>query len=121
MKECGSLVRSLCPCFLMSPLSVSQYLEVGGDQFDLLIFDEASQLQTAKAVGALSRAKAAVVVGDPRQMPPTSFFQGKESEEDFDEVADLESVLEDCLALTRIVRATQRNPVSTNNKQIKEV
>lgn len=99
MKECGSLVRSLCPCFLMSPLSVSQYLEVGGDQFDLLIFDEASQLQTAKAVGALSRAKAAVVVGDPRQMPPTSFFQGKESEEDFDEVADLESVLEDCLAL----------------------
>ncbi len=99
LSETGDLVRELCPCFLMSPLSVAQYLEPGKQQFDLLIFDEASQLQTCKAVGALSRAKNAVVVGDPRQMPPTSFFQGKGADEDYEDVADLESVLEDCLAL----------------------
>ena len=83
----------------MSPLSVAQYLEPGPGQFDLVVFDEASQLQTCKAVGALSRAKEAVIVGDPKQMPPTSFFQGKVGDEDYEEVADLESVLEDCLAL----------------------
>lgn len=97
--ECGDVVFSLCPCLLMSPLSVAQYLEPGSGQFDLIVFDEASQLQTCKAVGALSRAKEAVIVGDPKQMPPTSFFQGKMGEEDYEEVSDLESVLEDCLAL----------------------
>ena len=99
LSESGDVVRDLCPCFLMSPLSVAQYLEPGKQSFDLLIFDEASQLQTCKAVGALSRAKEAVIVGDPRQMPPTSFFQGKMDTADFEEVSDLESVLEDCLAL----------------------
>jgi superfamily I DNA and/or RNA helicase len=49
----------------------------GGQQFDLVIFDEASQLQACKAVGALSRAGNALAVGDSRQMPPTSFFQGR--------------------------------------------
>lgn len=97
--ECGDLVFSLCPCLLMSPLSVAQYLEPGSGQFDLIVFDEASQLQTCKAVGALSRAKEVVIVGDPKQMPPTSFFQGKIEDEDYEEVSDLESVLEDCLAL----------------------
>ena len=91
--ECPNIVFSLCPCLLMSPLSVAQYLEPGKQPFDLLVFDEASQLQTCKAVGALSRAKAAVIVGDPRQMPPTSFFQGKVEDEEYDKVSDLESVL----------------------------
>ncbi len=99
ISDSGDLIRGLCPCFLMSPLSVAAYLEPGSEQFDLIIFDEASQLQTCKAVGALSRAKSAIVVGDPRQMPPTSFFQGKSTDEDFEEMDDLESVLEDCLAL----------------------
>lgn len=99
MHDTGDVVRDLCPCFLMSPLSVAQYLEPGEQVFDLLIFDEASQLQTCKAIGPLSRAKEAVIVGDPRQMPPTSFFQGKTDSEDYEAVNDLESVLEDCLAL----------------------
>ncbi len=98
-RDCADTVFALCPCLLMSPLSVAQYLEPGSGQFDLLIFDEASQLQTCKAIGALSRAQNAVIVGDPRQMPPTSFFQGKVEGEDFEEVGDLESILEDCLAL----------------------
>ena len=97
--EASDMVLSFCPCVLMSPLSVAQYLEPGDEQFDLLIFDEASQLQTCKAVGALSRAKAAIIVGDPNQMPPTSFFKGAVTGEDYEEVADLESVLEDCLAI----------------------
>ena len=99
LSDTGDVVRDLCPCFLMSPISVAQYLEPGKQQFDLLIFDEASQLQTCKAIGALSRAKAAVIVGDPRQMPPTSFFQAKSDGADYEEVNDLESILEDCLAL----------------------
>lgn len=99
ISDCGDILFKLCPCLLMSPLSVSQYLEPGKEQFDLLIFDEASQLQTCKAIGALSRAKHAVIVGDPKQMPPTSFFQGKVTDEDYEEVSDLESILEDCLAL----------------------
>ena len=93
------LLSRLCPCMLMSPLSVAQYLDTANEPFDLVIFDEASQLQTAKAVGALGRAKAAIVVGDPRQMPPTAFFQGQLSDEGYEGIADLESILDDCLAL----------------------
>ncbi|MCL2750595.1 MAG: DUF4011 domain-containing protein, partial [Coriobacteriia bacterium] len=94
-----TLLPRLCPCMLMSPLSVAQYLDVSNEPFDLVIFDEASQLQTSKAVGALARAKAAVIVGDPQQMPPTSFFQGQLTDEAYDGLADLESILDDCLAL----------------------
>ena len=93
------LLPRLCPCMLMSPLSVSQYLDFASEPFDMVIFDEASQLQTCKAVGALARAKAAIIVGDPKQMPPTAFFQGQLSDEGFEGIADLESILDDCLAL----------------------
>ncbi len=64
-----------------------------------MVFDEASQLQTCKAVGSLARAKNAIIVGDPKQMPPTSFFQSQTSDEEFTDISDLESVLEDCLAI----------------------
>ncbi|MGI6231111.1 MAG: AAA domain-containing protein [Tractidigestivibacter sp.] len=98
-RDCGNILLSLCPCMLMSPLSVSQYLAPGKELFDLVIFDEASQLQTCKAVGALARGKEAIIVGDPKQMPPTSFFKEKIDDEEYDQVADLESVLDDCIAL----------------------
>lgn len=67
--------------------------------FDLVIFDEASQIPTNEAVGAIARGKAVVIVGDSKQMPPTTFFTAnKTTEEEFD-VDDLESILEDCQAL----------------------
>lgn len=98
-KEASTLIQKLCPCFMMSPLSAAQYLEPNMNLFDLVIFDEASQLPTSKAVGVLARGKSAVIVGDPNQMPPTSFFQTSSFDEDDFEHEDLESILDDCLAL----------------------
>ncbi|PKK40279.1 DNA helicase related protein [Clostridiaceae bacterium JG1575] len=93
------LLRRIAPCMMMSPQSVAQYLSPQADLFDLVIFDEASQMPTAEAVGALGRAKQAIIVGDPKQLPPTSFFAAQSGEE-MEERADLDSILEDALALS---------------------
>ncbi len=95
-----TLFPRLKPCLLMSPLSVAQYLDPSNTQFDLVIFDEASQVPTCEAVGAIARGKESIIVGDQMQLPPTTFFQTKESEEYEEEtLQDLESILDDCLAL----------------------
>ena len=93
------ILYRLTPCMLMSPNSVAQYLEQKNDLFDVVIFDEASQLPTCKAVGALARARNAVIVGDPKQMPPTSFFAGSGSIVEDLALDDLDSILDDALAL----------------------
>ncbi len=93
------LMKVVAPCMLMSPITVSQYLPPDSALFDLVIFDEASQIPTCEAVPALARAKSAVIVGDPKQMPPTSFFMSGAQDDEHPEAEDLESVLEDCLAL----------------------
>ncbi|SCY63061.1 DUF3320 domain-containing protein [Butyrivibrio sp. INlla14] len=93
------VLMKLCPCMLMSPISVAQYLSADNDLYDIVIFDEASQLPTCKAVGVLARGKNAVIVGDPNQMPPTSFFAGNTVDEDNLDIEDLYSILDDCLAL----------------------
>lgn len=95
-----ALLPRLAPCMLMSPISVAQYFEVNPNQFDLLIFDEASQLPTCEAVSSLARSKQAVIVGDPKQMPPTSFFMTNKVDEENMEIEDLESILDDCLSLS---------------------
>jgi very-short-patch-repair endonuclease/signal recognition particle GTPase len=74
MKKCLNAVHSIKPCFMMSPQSVAQLLDADTAQFDLILFDEASQLPTEDAVGAIIRGKQLVVVGDPKQLPPTNFF-----------------------------------------------
>ncbi len=94
-----NLIRRLCPCMLMSPISVAQYIDPSFPKFDLIIFDEASQLPTSEAVGAIARGENAVIVGDPNQLPPTSFFNAEHFDEENAEIEDLESVLDDCLAL----------------------
>lgn len=95
-----NLLPRLTPCMLMSPISVAQYLDPNGAKFDLVIFDEASQVPTAQAVGALARGHQAVIVGDPKQLPPTSFFSKNASDTDEEEaLQDMESILDDCLAL----------------------
>ncbi len=93
------LLRVAAPCLLMSPSTVSQYLPADPGLFDIVVFDEASQMPTCEAVPSLARAKSAIIVGDPKQMPPTSFFVNMETDEDNLENEDLESVLDDCLAL----------------------
>lgn len=94
-----TLMPKLCPCMLMSPMSVAQFLDLSQDKFDLVIFDEASQMPTSEAVGAIARGKSVIVVGDPKQMPPTSFFSSTNVSEDEAEIDDMESILEDCRTL----------------------
>ena len=98
-EEIPELLKVVAPCMLMSPMTVSQYLRAENGLFDLVIFDEASQIPTAEAIGSLARAKSAVVVGDPKQLPPTAFFSTNYVDEDNLENEDMESVLEDCLSL----------------------
>ena len=95
-----NLLRRMCPCMLMSPISVAQYIDPTFPKFDMVVFDEASQLPTAEAVGAIARGDSVIVVGDPRQLPPTSFFTATQIDEENYDKEDLESVLDDCLALT---------------------
>lgn len=95
-----TLLPRMCPCMLMSPLSVAQYIDPDADKFDLIVFDEASQMPTYEAIGAIARGKNVVIVGDPKQMPPTSFFSVNTVDEDNIEIEDLESILDDCLALS---------------------
>ncbi|MBS0995539.1 DUF3320 domain-containing protein [Gluconobacter cerinus] len=91
-------VRALTPCFMMSPLSVAQYLPPDSEPFDLVIFDEASQIPTWDAIGAIGRGRQVIVVGDPKQLPPTSFFARSENEDDDGELCDMESILDECRA-----------------------
>lgn len=88
----------------MSPMSVAQFLDLDQPPFDLVIFDEASQMPTSEAVGAIARGKSLVVVGDPKQMPPTSFFQMQQTDESQAENDDMESILDDCITLSMASR-----------------
>jgi very-short-patch-repair endonuclease len=99
LAEIPSVVLRLTPCLLMSPLSIAQYLSADASNFDLVIFDEASQIPVWDAVGAMARGKQVVMVGDPKQLPPTSFFgRSDAAEADSEDVeGDLESILDECL------------------------
>ena len=95
MSKAGSAIQSIKPVFMMSPLSIAKYIPPGSVLFDMVVFDEASQVRPVEAMGAVLRGKQAVVVGDSRQLPPTSFFDkagGDEGEEQSD-TQDLESIL----------------------------
>ena len=100
--EMPNLIQNLKPCFLMSPLSVSTYLDSDMCKFDVVIFDEASQIFPQDAIGSIYRAKQLIVVGDSKQMPPSDFFTSKTSlddedkTEDFDDTVDFESILDLC-------------------------
>jgi very-short-patch-repair endonuclease len=82
VENTGPLMQQLCPCWLMTPLAVAQFLKPGAVQFDLVIMDEASQLPPEDAWGVIARGKQLVVVGDPKQMPPSDFFSSSSGEED---------------------------------------
>ncbi|MDR0333366.1 MAG: DUF4011 domain-containing protein [Dysgonamonadaceae bacterium] len=95
-----TLLSRMCPCMLMSPISVAQYINPDAEKFDLIVFDEASQMPTYEAVGAIARGENMVIVGDPKQMPPTNFFSVNTVDEDNLDKEDLESILDDSLALS---------------------
>jgi hypothetical protein len=102
LREYGELITTVMPCVLVSPDSVARFFPAKAGLFDLVVFDEASQIRVADAVGALGRARAAVVVGDSRQLPPTTFFgepAGDEESADLGGLAveDEESILSECV------------------------
>ena len=96
MERACNAVQAIKPVFMMSPLSIANYLAPGSVKFDMVIFDEASQVRPVDAFGAILRAGQAVVVGDSQQLPPTNFFdaasQGSDEEDD-NIIADIESIL----------------------------
>ena len=85
IKKAAKDLLELKPCWMMSPLEIAKYLPSGEVEFDLVIIDEASQMTPENAVGALVRAKQAMIVGDVNQLPPTSFFQKIYEDEEIDE------------------------------------
>lgn len=104
-KMYGSLIHTLCPCFLMSPTAVVQYLDPDAYSFDAVIFDEASQIPTSEAIGAIARGKSVIIAGDQQQMPPTNFFSANVgAHDDYDNDIstlddDLESLLDDAIVM----------------------
>lgn len=97
IQEAGQGIQAIKPVFMMSPISIANFLPPGSVKFDLVIFDEASQVKPVDAFGAILRGKQLVVVGDSKQMPPTSFFdRGAEVDEEDNVTADLPSILGLC-------------------------
>ncbi len=99
----GGLIQKVKPCFMMSPLSVAQFCDPANIEFDVIVFDEASQIRPEDALGAMIRAKQAVVLGDTRQLPPTRFFDsivedfGHDGDQDYTTtITDVESILHQC-------------------------
>lgn len=106
----GHAIQALKPCFMMGPQAVAQYLAPGHLNFDIIIMDEASQLKPEQALGAIARGIQLVVVGDPKQLPPTSFFS-RMSAADGDSdgpnqlaATDAESILDVCIGHFQPVR-----------------
>lgn len=98
----GALITQITPCVLMSPESVARFFPAKAGMFDIVVFDEASQIRVADAVGAMGRGTAVVVVGDSKQMPPSSFAEvSADIEADIEAaaeiVADEESILTECV------------------------
>ena len=103
--ETGRVIQQIKPVFMMSPQSVAQFLGPGILEFDLLLIDEASQVRPVEALGAVARSRQLAVVGDHRQLPPTSFFRTTTRDDGFDsdqhdpdepDIEDLESILDVC-------------------------
>ncbi|MBG6183057.1 hypothetical protein IWX65_001004 [Arthrobacter sp. CAN_A214] len=104
----GDLITRIMPCVLVSPDSVARFFPATAELFDLVVFDEASQIRVADAVGAMGRGRAVVVVGDSKQMPPTSFAETTTDRDEDAELAnetveDEESILSECV-LARVPR-----------------
>ncbi|WP_233568141.1 DUF4011 domain-containing protein [Cohnella faecalis] len=108
-KAIPNLLLTLKPCLMMSPLSVSLFLDAENYNFDVIIFDEASQVCTEDAIGAIMRGRQVIIAGDNKQLPPTNFFAAStsdgdfdvdgEDDEDFDDADAFESILDESLTV----------------------
>lgn len=107
------VLTALKPCWAMSPLVVSQLLPLGKQYFDVVVFDEASQITPADAVGALARARQAVVAGDPRQLPPTSFFLTNPDDDGDDDAGQASSLVQNIESVLDVMSALLPPPIGT--------
>lgn len=98
VEEAGAAMQAIKPVWMMSPMSIANFLPPGSIDFDLIIFDEASQVRPVDALGAIMRGQQLVVVGDTKQLPPTSFFDKLNSdvEDEDNQTADIQSILGMC-------------------------
>lgn len=96
VRRAGNALAAIKPCFMMGPMSVAQYLARGEINFDLIVMDEASQMKPEDALGAIARGNQVVIVGDPNQLPPTSFFDRMidDDEEESTAIQESESILD---------------------------
>jgi hypothetical protein len=92
--QAGEAIQRIKPVLMMSPISVAQFLPPNSIGFDLLLIDEASQVRPEDALGAIARARQIVVVGDQKQLPPSSFFDRLSSSEENDEEEDVSGLLD---------------------------
>lgn len=98
----GELITQIMPCTMMSPDSIARFFPARPDLFDIVVFDEASQIRVADAIGAMGRSRSVVIVGDSKQMPPTSFAEASANVDDADDndqefFLDEESILTECV------------------------
>jgi very-short-patch-repair endonuclease len=92
LQRSGNALQSLHPCWMMSPASVAQFIPSNSIRFDLVVIDEASQMRPEEALGVMARGKQLVVVGDPKQLPPTNFFSstaGATDDNDEESILDM--------------------------------
>jgi very-short-patch-repair endonuclease len=106
LSQTSALALEVKPCFLMSPLSVSQYLDANDIAFDVVIFDEASQIFPEDAIGSIIRASQVIIVGDNKQLPPTDFFKAGGVGEEFEDESEVEyeSILDECMYVLENMR-----------------
>ncbi len=107
VNRASNALLALKPCFMMGPMSAAHYLKPGHLQFDLVVMDEASQVKPEDALGVIARGAQLVVVGDPKQLPPTSFFDRQDMNDDDDESAALaqtDSILDAAMPLFKMRR-----------------
>lgn len=108
LRRAGESIRALKPCFMMGPQAVAQFLHAEPQVFDVVIMDEASQMRPEEAIGAVARGKQLIVVGDPKQLPPTSFFSRSLGEDDSQPqmaAVDAESILDVASSHFRPIRS----------------
>jgi hypothetical protein len=129
-KAIPNLLLKLKPCMMMSPLSVAYFLEAESYEFDLVIFDEASQIFPQDAVGSIFRGKQVVIAGDSKQLPPTNFFatgandDDLDEDDDADETENFDSILEETAGvlpnrtLLWHYRSKHENLIAFSNQEI---
>jgi REase_MTES_1575/AAA domain len=113
MHRAGPTIQKIKPVFLMSPISIAQFIPPGAMKFDLLVIDEASQVRPEDALGVIARAKQIVVVGDAKQLPPTNFFNRLLSDDDVVEDGDGGDEGGEMDALAGAARAAQLESILT--------